>query len=113
MKILLIDYENVHKIDFSKIPTSYRVYIFVGSKQDKIPFSLVTSAQVLGSRLTWQKVDVCAKNALDFCLTLYLGRLSVQHPGADFFILSRDRGFLALSSVKGVSVTCIESLCAL
>jgi hypothetical protein len=70
-KVLLIDYENVQNINLSEIEgADCKVYIFTGSSQNKIPIELVRSAQALGDRLDWVRID-----------------------GNEYVILSRDKGF--------------------
>jgi len=93
-KMLLIDYENVQGINLSEMEgTDCKVSIFTGSSQSKIPIELVTSAQVLGSRLEWIKIDGSGPNALDFHIAYYLGAHIAKEPRWEYFILSRDKGF--------------------
>jgi len=91
--VLLVDYENVQKVDLSRIPENVHVKIFVGNSQKSIPFEQVRQAQDLGSRVEWIKIEGNGSNALDFHIAFYLGKEIVRMPGAEFVILSRDRGF--------------------
>ena len=51
-RILLVDFENIQRLDFDNIDTSNtNMAIFVGKSQNKIPFSLVEKAQSFGERL--------------------------------------------------------------
>lgn len=93
-KVILIDYENVQGINLSEMHgMDFRVKIFTGSSQSKIPIELVTSAQVLGNQLEWIRIDGNGPNALDFHIAYYLGALIAKEPGDDYFILSKDKGF--------------------
>lgn len=56
-KLLLVDYENVQQVDLSRLGENFHVVIFVGSNQKSVPIELVTSAQKLGSRVEWQRVE--------------------------------------------------------
>lgn len=57
--ILFIDYENVQKLNFSRVKLEdIEVKIFVGQSQSKIPFELVQSIQTLGNRVEWIRIEV-------------------------------------------------------
>ena len=90
---LLVDYENVQKIDLSGLAGDFRVTIFVGASQKSVSFALVESAQRLGAQVDWIKVESGGNNALDFCIAYYLGCKFTQFPDAQYFILSNDSGF--------------------
>ena len=49
-RMLLVDLENVQKIDLSQMPQDTRVMIFYGITQKKLPEELVVQAQPLGAR---------------------------------------------------------------
>jgi hypothetical protein len=103
-KVLLIDYENVQGVDLSRIERmDCRVFVFTGSNQNRIPFELVSSAQRLGERLDWIRVEGSGPNALDFHIAYYLGARVARNPGDEYFVLSRDKGFdpLIRHLVKG------------
>ena len=53
---------------------------------------------------------VLGKNALDFHIAYYIGRLATQHPDAFFHIVSRDTGFDPLvKHLKGQQILCQRS----
>ena len=93
-KVLLVDYENVQGINLKEITgTDTRVCIFTGSSQSKIPIELVSSAQLLGNRLEWIRIDGNGPNALDFHIAYYLGAQIAKFPMHQYFVLSKDKGF--------------------
>lgn len=92
-KLLLVDFENVQQVDLSKLDDSYQVIIFVGANQKNIPIDLVTSAQKLGNRIEWQKVEGNGSNALDFYIAMQLGRILENSPTLHCLVLSKDKGF--------------------
>ncbi len=97
VNFVLIDYENVQPRNLevlSKHP--FKVIVFVGATQSKIPFDLVEAMQRLGDNAQYVKIAGSGKNALDFHLTYYLGQFSVQNPDAYFHIISKDTGFDSL-----------------
>lgn len=91
--LLLVDYENVQKLDLRAIPEGVRVRIFVGSQQKAIPIAMVEQAQALGPRLEWVRCENIAPNALDFMIACSLGREIERAPEVSYTILSKDHGF--------------------
>lgn len=92
-KLLLIDFENVQQVDLARLDENFHIIIFVGSSQKSVPIDLVTSAQKLGSRVEWQRVDGNGTNALDFYIACHLGRVIEKSPGLHCIVLSKDKGF--------------------
>lgn len=71
----------------------FRVFVFVGAGQSKLPFDLAASLQRLGPRAEYIKVSGNGPNALDFHIAYYIGRLAASEPTAYFHIISKDTGF--------------------
>ena len=92
-KLLLVDFENVQQIDLNRLDDSFHVAIFVGSGQKSVPIDLVASAQKLGDRIEWQRVDGNGSNALDFYIACQLGRVIEKSPDLHCIVLSKDKGF--------------------
>ena len=91
---IFIDYENVQPLSFG-LPKDYsfKVILFVGANQTKIPIELVTSMQGLGANAEYVRIEGNGKNALDFHMAFYLGRLFEKDPMGYFHIISKDSGF--------------------
>ncbi len=92
-KLLLVDFENVQQVDLSRLDGSFHVVIFVGSSQKNVPIDLVASAQKLGDRVEWQRVEGNGSNALDFYIAFQLGRVIEKSPTIHCIVLSKDKGF--------------------
>ena len=92
-KLLLVDFENVQQVDLSRLEDNFHVVIFVGSSQKSVPIDLVASAQKLGERVEWQRVDGNGSNALDFYIACQLGRVIEKSPSLHCIVLSKDKGF--------------------
>ena len=91
---VLIDLENVQPASLAGLEADFfKVLIFVGASQTKIPFELASAAQRLGERAAYIKIAGNGINALDFHIAYYIGRLSQQDPTAYFHIISKDTGF--------------------
>ena len=77
-KVLYVDYENVQKIDLNRIAQlDFKVWLFPGTSQNRVPIELVKSAQPLGSHLEWVLIGGSGPNALDFPRTRVSILLSV------------------------------------
>lgn len=91
---VLIDYENVQPKSLEVfIPEYFKVLVFVGADQSRLPFSVVDSAQRLGARAEYVRICGRGANSLDFHIAYYIGKLSIEDPSASFHIVSRDSGF--------------------
>lgn len=91
--VLLVDYENVQKVDLPRVPARVQVRVFIGASQTKMPTELTIQAQPLGNRLTWIRIEGQGSNALDFHIAFYLAEYVAASPKAEYVILSRDKGF--------------------
>lgn len=92
-RYLLVDFENVGEFDIDKVNTQFKIIVFVGTNQRKIPVDLINKTQKLGSRLEWKQVEGHGKNALDFFIAYHIGRTMEKDPEAECVILSKDTGF--------------------
>lgn len=91
---VLIDFENVRPKNLEILAKHpFRVFVFVGASQTKIPYDLVAAIQMLGEKAEYVKTGGDGKNALDFHLAFYVGELSARDPEAYFHIISKDTGF--------------------
>ena len=91
---VLIDLENVQQASLAGLDAEFfKVLIFIGASQTKIPFELASVAQRLGERAAYIKIAANGSNALDFHIAYYIGRLAQQDPTAYFHIISKDTGF--------------------
>lgn len=106
MKInyVLIDYENVPVKSLALLKgEDYRVYVFLGPKNNKISADLAIAMQGRGNLAQYIKLDASGNNALDFHIAYYLGKLAAADPDGAFYIISKDTGFdlLIAHIIKG------------
>lgn len=92
-KLLLVDYENVPKVDLAGLPGDVIVPFFFGASQRTVPTAFLKEALKLGPRFVPIDIEGQGKNALDFHIAYYLGEYLKSAPEADCVILSRDKGF--------------------
>jgi hypothetical protein len=91
---VLIDFESVQPESLAQLTHDhFKVIVFVGASQAKLPFEVAASLQELGSRAEYVKISGSGSNALDFHIAYYIGRLAAEEPSAYFHIISRDTGF--------------------
>jgi len=105
---VLIDYENVQPTDIAMLRDGpFKVRVFLGANQAKIPVALAAALQGLGANAEYVLLESPGPNALDFHIAYYVGFLSGQDSSAFFHIISKDAGFDPLIKhlkAKGVFV---------
>ncbi len=91
---VLIDFENVQPKNLEILTNHpFKIFVFVGANQTKVPFDLVTAMQNFGDNAKYIKIAGNGPNALDFHIAFYIGQLSLQDPKGFFHIISKDTGF--------------------
>ena len=91
---VLIDFESVQAKSLELLTHDhFKVIVFVGANQGRLPFEVAESLQQLGSRAEYIKISGRGPNALDFHIAYYIGRLAAEKPSAYFHIISKDTGF--------------------
>jgi hypothetical protein len=91
--VLLVDYENIGKVDLGAIPAGVRVPFFFGASQKSVPTEFLKAALKLGERFVPIDIEGQGKNALDFHIAFYLGEYLARSPATACVILSKDKGF--------------------
>ncbi len=111
MHFYLIDFENVQCKTLGDLkPGDGRINVFLGENQSKLLIDFVRMLQPFGSDVAYIQISGSGPNALDFHIAFYIGRWSLQFPGADFTILSNDGGFDPLiRHLAGLGVPCKRS----
>lgn len=111
---VLIDFENVQPRNLELLTTHpFKVFVFVGASQTKVPFDLADSMQLLGNNARYIKISGNGQNALDFHIAYYVGELVAKEPDANFYIVSKDRGFdqlIAHLKSRKISVQRVKDL---
>jgi hypothetical protein len=108
---ILIDYENVPVKSLALLKgEGFRVYVFLGPKNNKIAADLAIAMQGMGNLAEYIKLDASGHNALDFHITYYLGKLAAADPDGVFYIISKDTGFNSLiAHLKKSHVDCARA----
>lgn len=105
---ILIDFENVQPTTAGALDEgAFKIKVFIGAKQARILLSMASALQALGKAVEYIQVEGSGKNAMDFHIVYYIGRLSVEDPGSDFHIVSNDKGFDPLiAHLKKLKISC-------
>jgi hypothetical protein len=91
---VLIDYENVQPKDLALLKEGpFKVKVFLGPNQTKIPVALAAALHALGENAEYVLLESSGSNALDFHIAYFIGALSSQEPTGFFHIISKDTGF--------------------
>ena len=117
MKDILIDYENIQPKSFDNVEVDEcHVWLFLGVNQQKnLPLELVETLLRFDNRnVHIIKMQHSGKNALDFYLSFYLGKISEIDSMADICILARDSGYDILvehlnSAYDGINIMRLEN----
>ena len=91
---VLIDFENVQPKNLSILANHpFKVFVFIGANQTKVPRHVAVAMQALGDRAKYVEIDGSGPNALDFHIAYYIGELAGIDPAGHFHVISKDRGF--------------------
>jgi hypothetical protein len=111
---ILIDFENVQPKDLVLLKgREYKVMIFVGATQAKLPTEFAMAVHALGAGAEYVKIDGSGRNALDFHVAYYLGSTSAAAAFRESFVISKDTGFDPLMrhlKSKGISCRRLASI---
>ena len=103
---VLIDYENVQPKDVALLNGHpFKVLVFVGANQTKVPIDLVKTLQPMGGSADYVVASGNGRNALDFHIAFYLGDLANKDREGFFHLISKDTGFdPLLAHLKSVGI---------
>jgi hypothetical protein len=91
---VLIDFENVQPKNMGSLKGgSFKIKVFLGTNQTKIPLEMALALQLFGPDAEYIQIDGNGNNALDFHIAYYIGQLAAVNPDAHFHIISKDKGF--------------------
>lgn len=104
MGYYLVDYENVKKDGLNGInllTEEDKVCIFYSENSNTLTFDL--HRKIIESRadVSFQKVEVGTKNALDFQLATCLGYMIREKQEETYYIVTKDKGFQCLCTFWG------------
>jgi hypothetical protein len=112
---VLIHYENVQPKDVALLHGhAFKVLVFIGANQTKVPLDLVKTLQPMGANADYILISGNGKNALDFHIAYYLGDLANKDPEGFYHVISKDTGFdplIAHLKSRGIYAQRSSALC--
>lgn len=91
---VLVDFENIQPKDLGILNGGpFKIKVFLGAHQAKIPLEMARAMQAFGPHAEYIQIDGRGRNALDFHIAYYIGRLAAETPDACFYLMSKDTGF--------------------
>lgn len=109
--VVLVDFENIQPKNISLLNGGpFKIKIFLGANQGKIPLEMARALQMFGPEAEYIKIDGSGRNALDFHIAYYIGRLAAETPDAHLHVISKDKGFDPLIKyLKTQKISCQRS----
>lgn len=91
---ILIDFENVQPASIGALDAgAFKIKVFVGARQSRVALELASALQPMGNAVEYVQIEGSGRNALDLHIAYYIGRLSIEEPGAIFHIVSKDTDY--------------------
>jgi hypothetical protein len=91
---VLVDFENMQPKGMTLLSGGpFRIKVFLGTHQGKIPLDMARALQSFGPDAEYVQIEGQGRNALDFHIAYYVGRLAAENPKAGFYVISKDTGF--------------------
>jgi hypothetical protein len=108
---VLVDFENVQPKDVASLNGgAYKIKVFLGAQQAKIPLAMARALQAFGPHAEYIQINGNGNNAVDFHIAYYIGRLAATAPDAQFHVISKDTGFdPLLKHLKENGISCQRS----
>jgi hypothetical protein len=94
-RYIFVDYESLKKIKFRKLEkVCDKVFVFIDSNEEHIPFSLVRQMQRMGNAVKWVTVDNLSQSGANYHITFLMGKLHEKvNYDIEFAVLSNDIEF--------------------
>ena len=76
---VLIDFENIQPKSLAALEQDhFKVFVFVGASQAKLPFEVVNSVQRMGIKAEYVQISGNGPNALDLHIAYYIRNANVH-----------------------------------
>ncbi|MDR2099749.1 MAG: hypothetical protein LBP40_02830 [Campylobacteraceae bacterium] len=108
--LIFIDFENLQKIDKDLLASDVKIIVFVGVKQDKLVSGFLKDYINEKAPIEFIKPNVQGNNALDFCITFYVGYHIGKNKDLHIIIYSKDTDYDTLITYLQTKKINIERL---
>ncbi len=94
-RYVFLDFETLKRIKFKKLEkVCDKIFVFVGSATENIPFALVREMQKMGPSIKWVEVGAASPSDLNYHICFLMGKLHEKISNdVEFAILSNDTAF--------------------
>jgi PIN domain len=94
-RYVFLDFETLRQLRFKKLEkVCDKIFVFISSDLDAIPFTLVKDMQRMGANVKWIEVGGASQNDLNYHICFLMGKLHEKISGdVEFAILSNDLAF--------------------
>ena len=94
-RYVFLDFETLRQLRFKKLEkVCDKIFVFIGSDLESIPFTLVKDMQRMGANVKWIEVGGASQNDLNYHICFLMGKLHEKISGdVEFAILSNDIAF--------------------
>ncbi len=94
-RYVFLDFETLRQLRFKKLEkVCDKIFVFIGSDLESIPFILVKDMQRMGANVKWIEVGGASQNDLNYHICFLMGKLHEKISGdVEFAILSNDTAF--------------------
>jgi hypothetical protein len=94
-RYLFVGYDTLQYIKFKKLEKiSDKIFVFIGSDIENVPFEIVRDVQKMGNNLKWVEVNGSASHDLNYHICFLMGKLHERISGdVEFAVLSNDESF--------------------
>lgn len=110
-RYVFLDFETLKQIKFKKLEkVCDKVFVFVGSDMETVPFALVKDIQKMGNNVKWVEVSGIAPHDLNYHICFLMGKLHEKiSSDVEFAILSNDNAFDPLVNfINSTGRSCIR-----
>lgn len=92
-KYIFVDFENINSLDLAQLNAEkHKLYMLVGSVQNRLPFDIIKQAHEFAESLEWIKVEGTGKNDLDMHFSFLLGECHrTADKSIEFLIYAKDK----------------------
>lgn len=110
-RFIFVDFENLREVKFKKLDkVCDRVFIFIRSDEQQIPFDLVLHLQKMGKSVKWVIVEPTDHGDMNYIMTFMMGRLHQKIDKIiEFAVISNDTAFdSVIHFINGTGRSCLR-----
>ena len=110
-RYVFLDFDTLRQLRFKKLEkVCDKIFVFISSELDSIPFTLVKDMQRMGANVKWIEVEGASQNDLNYHICFLMGKLHEKiSSDVEFAILSNDGAFDPLVNfINSTGRSCIR-----